>query len=129
MNVRGDFLGSSHGTNTTCVVCKKQDKRKVQGVPNLTLRHQMGNGSRSDFSSENLFLKNSAVANRHLGLIFKSFIYLNKSMLLCLLNHKLSLIWNISHYCGHLCIKEIQSLLRNPKNSNQNGQFHFKFFL
>ena len=32
MNVRGDFLGSPHGTNTTGVVCKK-GKRKVQGVP------------------------------------------------------------------------------------------------
>ena len=32
MNVRGDFLGSPHGTNTMGVVCKK-GKRKVQGVP------------------------------------------------------------------------------------------------
>ena len=32
MNVRGDFLGSPQGTNTTGVVCKKS-KRKVQGVP------------------------------------------------------------------------------------------------
>ena len=32
MNVRGDFLGSPHGTNTTGVVCKK-GKRKVQEVP------------------------------------------------------------------------------------------------
>ena len=32
MNVRGDFLGSPHGTNTTGVVCKKS-KRKVQGMP------------------------------------------------------------------------------------------------
>ena len=32
MNVRGDFLRSPHGTNTTGVVCKK-GKRKVQGVP------------------------------------------------------------------------------------------------
>ena len=31
MNVRGYFLGSPHGTNTTGVVCKK-GKRKVQGV-------------------------------------------------------------------------------------------------
>ena len=32
MNVRGDFLGSPHGTHTTGVVCKK-GKRKFQGVP------------------------------------------------------------------------------------------------
>ena len=32
MNVRGDFLGSPHGTNTAGVVCRK-GKRKVQGVP------------------------------------------------------------------------------------------------
>ena len=31
MNVRGDFLGSPHSTNTTGVVYKK-GKRKVQGV-------------------------------------------------------------------------------------------------
>ena len=32
MNVRGDFLGFSNGTNTTGAVCKK-GKTKVQGVP------------------------------------------------------------------------------------------------
>ena len=43
MNVREDFLGSPHATNTTGVVCKK-GKRKVQGVPQLQTaalpRHQ-----------------------------------------------------------------------------------------
>ena len=31
MNVRGDFLGSPHGTNTIGVA--KKSKRKVKGVP------------------------------------------------------------------------------------------------
>ena len=34
MNVRGDFLGSPHGTNTTGVVCKKKVREKSRECHN-----------------------------------------------------------------------------------------------